>query len=376
MPKVLFVATVVREHINVFHIPFLKLFKEAGWETSVAARNDYFDNPNDCVIPYCDTYYDIPFERSPFSPKNLNAYRQLKMLISAGTYDIIHCHTPVGAMLTRLAARKERNNNKTKVFYTAHGFHFYKGAPALNWLLFYPVERFLAYFTDVLITINGEDYNCAKNFKAKKIEYVPGVGIDEKRFCTNIDICSDLRKELHIDESTFIVVSIGELIKRKNFTTLIDVMEKIREENVICLICGKGVLENKLQAYVKEKNLEDKVRFLGFRKDISRILYASDVFVFPSFQEGLPVAVMEAMGSGKPIIASNIRGTNDLVKDNINGYLLAPKDVDSYAERILYLMQNRKMLSTMGEASIEMIKPYTLDKVCLRMQEIYFGKRQ
>ena len=125
MKKVLFVATVVKTHIMEFHIPYLKMFKEMGWETVVAARNDY-ENPADCVIPYCDTYYNIPFERNPLKLGNLKAYTDLKKVIDGGGYDIIHCHTPVGAMLTRLAAKQARKNG-TKVFYTAHGFHFYKG---------------------------------------------------------------------------------------------------------------------------------------------------------------------------------------------------------------------------------------------------------
>ena len=155
MKKVLYVATVVKNHIMEFHIPYLKMLKEMGWETAVAARNDY-ENPSECVIPFCDIYYDIPFERNPFRLGNIKAYKELKMVIDEGNYDIIHCHTPVGALLTRLAAENARKRG-TKVFYTAHGFHFYKGAPLINWLLFYPAERLLAHMTDVLITINKED---------------------------------------------------------------------------------------------------------------------------------------------------------------------------------------------------------------------------
>ena len=183
MKKVLFVAKVVRSHIATFHLPYLKMFKEMGWETAVAAHNDY-DDPRDCVIPNCDTFFDVPFERFPLSPNNVTSYRQLKKIIDAGEYDIIHCHTPVSAMITRLAALSARKRG-TKVIYTAHGFHFFKGAPLINWLLYFPVEWFLARYTDALITINKEDYARAQKFAAKKVYYVPGVGIDTKKFAVD-----------------------------------------------------------------------------------------------------------------------------------------------------------------------------------------------
>ena len=160
MKKVLFVATVVKTHIMEFHIPYLKMFQDMGWETAVAARNDYED-PADCKIPFCDTYYDIPFERLPWKAANIKAYRELKAIIDREHFDIIHCHTPVGAMIARLAARDARKRG-TKVIYTAHGFHFFKGAPVKNWLMFYPAEWLLAPLTDVLVTINNEDYAVAK----------------------------------------------------------------------------------------------------------------------------------------------------------------------------------------------------------------------
>ena len=185
--KVLFTATVVKTHINVFHLPYLKWFKEQGYEVHVAAKNDFVNEP--CIIPNCDKFYDINFARFPFSKANIKAYKQLKKIITENNYDIIHCHTPVAGVLARLAAR---NCKKTTVIYTAHGFHFFKGAPLLNWLIYYPVERFCARFTDKLITINKEDYERAQHFKLRKngkVYYVSGVGIDiEKIRNTKVDV--------------------------------------------------------------------------------------------------------------------------------------------------------------------------------------------
>ncbi|MDF2486669.1 MAG: glycosyltransferase family 1 protein, partial [Herbinix sp.] len=174
MKKVLFVATVVKHHISTFHIPYISWFKLNGYETHVCAKNDY-ENKEDCVIPYCDKYYDLPFGRSPLSSCNITAYKQLKRLIDTNEYDIIHCHTPVGGVLTRLAAKKARKSG-TKVIYSAHGFHFFKGAPLKNWMLYYPVEKHLAKYTDCLITTNKEDYLGIKDkFHAKSIKLVNGV---------------------------------------------------------------------------------------------------------------------------------------------------------------------------------------------------------
>ena len=180
MKKVLFVATVVRLHINMFHKPFIKWFHDQGWQVDVAANNDY-ENKEECLIPYCDNFYCLPFERSPLKKKNMDAYRQLKYLIDNNDYDIIHCHTPVGGVATRVAVGKARKNG-TKVIYTAHGFHFYKGAPVINWLIYYPVERILAHRTDLLITMNQEDYGYAQKFKAKKVALVNGVGLELNKF--------------------------------------------------------------------------------------------------------------------------------------------------------------------------------------------------
>lgn len=324
MPKVLYVATVVKTHIMEFHIPYLKMLKEMGWETAVAARNDY-ENPADCVIPYCDTYYDIPFERNPFKPGNIQAYKQLKKIIDEGNYDIIHCHTPVGAMLTRLAAQDARKKG-SKVFYTAHGFHFYKGAPLINWLAYYPVEKWLARKTDVLITINKEDYKRAQKFKAGKVVYVPGVGIDINKFSKRIGNREEKRTELGLQDTDFVLLSVGELIPRKNHALVLDALEELMKsgnlDDIQYLVCGRGVLSDALKKKASDLGIANHVHFLGYRNDIGEICNASDLFVFMSLQEGLPVALMEAMACGLPVICSDIRGNSDLVMDGVSGALL------------------------------------------------------
>lgn len=372
MKKVLFVATVVKTHIMEFHIPYLKMFKEEGWETAVAARNDY-ENPSECVIPYCDTYYNILFERNPLKPGNLKAYQNLKKVIDEGEYDIIHCHTPVGAMLTRLAAKQARKRG-TKVFYTAHGFHFYKGAPAVNWLLYYPVEKWLSRYTDVLITINKEDYKRAKTFKAGKVCYVPGVGIDLKKFNARNVNKEQKRKEIGVSADDFVLLSVGELIPRKNHEVVIRALSVLKQADKLLhleyVICGRGVHESELKKLAEELGVAEHIHFLGYRTDISEICNCCDLFVFMSHQEGLPVALMEAMACGLPAICSNIRGNTDLIEDGVCGLIVASAAED-VAVAVMQMWENPEMRYGMATAALSAVKKFDLVSVEMKMKEIY-----
>lgn len=370
MKKVLFVATVVKTHIMSFHIPYLEMFKNKGYEVHVCARNDY-KNKEDCVIPYCDKYYDIPFERSPFNSNNIVAYKQLKKIIDSNDYDIIHCHTPVGGVITRLAAKKARENG-TRVIYTAHGFHFYKGAPFKNWLLFYPVERVFARYTDVLITINKEDYKIARKFKAKSVRYVPGVGVNTKKLSGSSNDKENKRKELSISNETSVVLSIGELIQRKNHETALKAIAKVDNTDILYLICGGGELESYLKELSQTLRIEDKVRFLGFRNDISEICMASDLFLFPSYQEGLPVSVIEAMASGLPIVCSAIRGNTDLIENGKGGYLVEPDDVNGFVDAITKLIKNVALREEMSVYNKASSVEFDIESVKEEMSKIYF----
>lgn len=362
--KVLFVAT-VKVHIKAFHLPYLKWFKGQSYEVHVAAKNDFVNEP--CIIPNCDKFYDINFARFPFSKTNIKAYKQLKKIIKGNNYDIIHCHTPVAGVLTRLAARSSKN---TTVIYTAHGFHFFKGAPLLNWLIYYPVERFCAMFTDKLITINKEDYERAQYFKLRKngkVYYVPGVGIDiEKIKNTNVDI-QQKKKELGIPENLPVLLSVGELIERKNHETVLKALSKLKNYDFVYLICGRGILAEYLQEQVKQLALTDKVEFLGFRKDIAELCKTADLFIFPSYQEGLPVALMEAMAADLPVIASNVRGNRDLIsKEN----LFEPDDADALVNLIEKQLDNIED-NKHSKVEYKNLEQYSLQKVIEQMAEIY-----
>ncbi|MGN0417671.1 glycosyltransferase family 4 protein [Anaerostipes faecalis] len=371
MKKVLFVATVVRLHINVFHLPYIQWFHEQGWQVDVAARND-FDNPDDCEIPFCDHYYNIPFERSPLKFSNLKAYKELKKLIDKEQYDLIHCHTPVGGVAARVAARKCRKSGKTKVAYTAHGFHFYSGAPILNWLLFYPIEKLLAHQTDLLITMNSEDYARAKKFKARKVAYVNGVGLDLARFLPENEAKRlEVRKKLCLGQNDIFAITVGNLIKRKNQITLIEAVKKVNNPYLQLFICGDGPYLDVLKKKTRELKIEKQIHFLGFRKDVENLCGAADLFLFASLQEGLPVAVMEAMACGLPIITSKIRGNIDLIDSGKGGYLVQPTDVDGFAKAIVSVIKNENKVKQMEIHNLKKIKDYSRDKVIDQMAKLY-----
>ena len=373
MKKVLFTAT-VDSHILQFHLPFLKLFKEKGYEVHVAT------NGNE-EIPYCDVKHVVSFERSPFKTNNLKAIKQLKKIINEEKFDIIHTHTPMGSVVTRLAAKKARKKYHTRVIYTAHGLHFFKGAPLKNWIIFYPVEKYLSKYTDTLILINQEDYDlCKRKFKkCKDIQFVPGVGIDEEKF--NFTMIEEekieLRESLGLKKDDFVMIYPAEISKRKRQEWLISSISYLLKEHkdIHLLLPGQDSLNGKCQNLVKQSNLEDQIHFLGYRKDIPKLLKISDLAISSASQEGLPVNIMEAMYVGLPIVATNCRGNRDLVKDGINGYLVAINDEKNFEESVnkIYLLNQNS--NKFGSESNKMIRSYLLKKIILIMDKVYKGEK-
>lgn len=368
--RVLIVATVVKTHIMQFHVPTLKMFKEMGWETAVAARNDY-TNPEDCQIPYCDRFYDIPFERLPFMPQNVKCYKKLKKIIDQGNYQIVHCHTPVGGVLGRLAARKAREEG-TRVLYTAHGFHFYRGAPLKNWLMYYPIEKVCSRFADAVLTINDEDYRLAKErFKKTQVFYLPGIGVDAVRFLKAPDSIIDFRNLLNLRKNEKVIISVGEMTANKNHKTIIKALTSSCLENVHYMIVGTGTCRPWLEEYAVKLKVSDRVHFEGYRKDVDALLHTSDVFVFPSYREGLSVALMEAMAAGVPVVASRIRGNVDLIEDGYNGFLCDPEDAEDFANKIQQILDDPALAERFCKNSLEKIKEYDKSVVVQRLREIY-----
>lgn len=361
MKKVLYVATVDR-HILSFHLPFLKMLKENGYKVHVATNGKE-------KIPYCDKKHTISIERSPFKLNNLKAIKQLKKIIDEEKFDLIHCHTPMGSVIARLAAKAARKKYGIRIIYTAHGFHFYKGAPLINWLLFYPIEKYLAKYTDTIITINQEDYDLAKrkfSKKCKDIEYVPGVGVDKNKF--NFEMANKektkLRKELGIKEEDFVCISIGELNRNKNHLMAINAIKKINNMKIKLIIAGKGNLLDEYKKYIEDNNLSNRVKLLGYRNDIYKLLKISNCLLSCSLREGLPVNVMEALMCGLPCVVTNCRGNRDLINDGENGYVVSINAVNEMVDKIL------KIYNTHID-NIFLNDTYILDTIVNQIMNIY-----
>lgn len=337
MKRMLMVAS-VPSMIGQFNMNNIQILQGLGYQVDVACN--FYDRSawnEDRVQNFIKELknekiktYQIDFSRNSKNIlQHIKSYRQLNLLVRKRRYEFIHCHTPIAGAIARIVA----NKNSVKIIYTAHGFHFFKGAPLQNWILYYPIERFLAKYTDILITINKEDYNRAKNFKARKVEYVPGVGIDIGKFKDCQVDSARKRKELGIPKEAKVLLSVGELNKNKNHIAVINALAGLKRQDVYYVICGKGVEENHLKEVVKQLGLTKQVIFAGFRGDIKEIYHISDIFIFPSKREGLSVALMEAMASGIPCIASNIRGNIDLIGKRENR-LFDPVNTDEILKLI------------------------------------------
>jgi glycosyltransferase EpsD len=371
--KVLFVAN-IRLHF-LFHMPYMKYLKEQGYEVHACANGQGFEG--DEPFPFCDRYFDLPIARKPFNSANIKTYAALKKLITENDYKLVSCHTPVGGVLARLAARKARKNG-TAVMYTAHGFYFYKGAPLLNWLLYYPIEKMCARLTDDLITINEEDYNRAvKKLRARRIRRSGGVGIDTARFRDAAPDRQTIRASLGIPTGAVLLLSIGELIKRKNQEVVIRALSKLRSRTpadasgIHCLIVGSGPLRSYLEGLAAELYVDDVVHFAGFKRDVEIDYAISDIFCFPSLMEGLPTVVCEAMAAGLPVICSDIRGNRDLIKQDEGGLLLRPDDADGFAEAVCKLADDAALRAAMGAVNRENIKKYDTAETLKEMAEIF-----
>lgn len=374
----------VASMIDQFNMPNIALLQKLGYEVDVACN---FIEGNTCSNARVaelkqklqDMHvrcYQIDFARNiKHMGQNMRALRQIESLMKQNRYAFCHCHSPIGGVVARIAGHR----TKTKVIYTAHGFHFYQGAPVMNWLVYYPVEKMLSRWTDVLITINHEDYKLAKKkFKMKKLTYVPGIGIDTQRESLSQKEKEEKRKELGIPQDAFLITNAAEFTPNKNQKTVIEAIEQLHNPNIYFVMCGIGQKKAELEQYVKEHGLEEHIRFVGFRNDLHEILQTSDCFVLSSFREGLSVALMEAMAEGLPVVCSRIRGNVDLIKDGEGGILISPQKRDEYinAFKKLYNMKNESFgqFLHMGEINRKMIYIFGRKNVENHMKAIYFEK--
>jgi glycosyltransferase EpsD len=355
--KILYVAN--HAGFSKFNAPYFELCRQRGWTVDNASPG--------IEVGRVDHHFDVAIQRSPFSLKNLKAYRQLKKIINSGRYDIIHCQTPTAAMLTRVAARSARKQG-TKVIYSAHGFHFFKGAPLTYWLLFYPVEAILARVTDMLVVVNGEDYERAvRRIPCKRICTVNGMGVDFKRFkpYATAEEKIQKRKELKINGNDFVLLYAAQFIARKNHKMLIQALPKLLREipNLKVLFAGHGPLLTDMQELSRRLHVEHIISFLGGRRDVDALYKISDLHVSVSLQEGLATCNVEAMACALPVVVSRIRGHVDVCKNEVNGLLFDLNCPDEMINAIIRLYKDKQLYQKISSNNIKDIQAYSIENV-------------
>ena len=379
MKKMLMLSSVA-SMIDQFNMSNIDILKKQGYEVHVAANFEYGNTSTkqrveefrkeleDLNIPY----YHVNFSRKITDiSSNIKAYKQVNNLMRKNNYKFVHCQSPIGGVCGRIAGR----GTNTPIIYTAHGFHFFKGAPLLNWLLYYPIEKWLANYTDCLITTNNEDYERVKDrFKSKSIKHVNGVGVDLNNYKPQtFEMKNKLRQEYGYNQVDFILVFAGELSYRKHQDLLINVIGLLKKKisNIKLLLAGVGNLSEQYQARVNELEIEENVVFLGYRKDLANILTLSDIAVSSSRQEGLPVNVMMAMATGLPLVVTDCRGNRDLVSDGKGGYVLGVDDVEGFVNAVEKLYISEELRKKFGENNLVIIEKYSLKNIIKEMEKVY-----
>lgn len=371
--KLLYILNVA-DRVNNFSYTSMLAAKELGFEFHIAGNWSYASDREKIADEekYGIKIHQIDFVRTPYHPGNIKAYKQLKTIAKNEQYDIIHCNTPIGGVVGRIIGKKLKTK---KIIYQAHGFHFYKGAPKINWLIYYPIEKRLAKYTDAIITINQEDFALAKEkFRLKnhgEIYYVPGVGTDTDFYNFDCGTREIHRTELGLSDSDFAILSVGRLEMNKNTETLIKAMAVMKNENVKLIVCGDGEQREYLEKLSERLGTEKSVTFLGTVSNLQEIYRAVDALASSSYREGLSRTVMEAMASGLPCIVSKIRGNTDLIEDGKGGFLCEPDNANAYAQAITALLQDVSLRESMKNENLKRIRSFSIPTVVSETKKIY-----
>jgi glycosyltransferase involved in cell wall biosynthesis len=378
MKRALIIASVA-SMIDQFNLPNIELLQKLEYKVDVACN---FKKGNTCTNQRLEELreellckgvgvYHIDFDRNVFNLLSVcRAYEQVDKIIKKNKYDFIHCHTPIGGVIGRIAG----HHNGIKVIYTAHGFHFFKGSKLSSWILFYPVERLMANFTDILLVINKEDYRLAKKWKSlkeNKVILLPGVGLDTKKFADTRINRGEMCKELGISPDKFILLSVGELHKRKNHIVVLKALKKLNNKNIVYIMVGNGQLEKEYRRKIKEYGLERQVIMTGNRRDIPQLCQLADCFVHPSVREGLGIAPLEAMAAGKPLISAYVNGIKDYTKNGVTGICVNPKSVDEMADAIRRMFSDEELRVKCGNVNKKIAKRYDIAKTNEVMEKVY-----
>lgn len=362
MKKILFAASTL-SHIENFHIPYLKYFKDNDFEVHIMGKEN-----NKLPIPYVDKVFPINFEKNMFSFKNFISAFKISKLIKKEKYSTISTHTILASFFTRLGIMLSLKKHPL-VINTVHGYLFDENSDFIKKVIMILAEKFVRPVTDTILVMNSTDYEIAKkyNLYKKNLYSIDGMGINASKFpFSTEENKSYLREKYNIPKDDFLLIYVAEFSKRKNQQFLIDSIKILISEgynNVKLLLLGDGVLLDDMKQYSKTLGIEDNIIFKGYIKEVCNYYQISDICVSSSRIEGLPFNIMEAMSTGLPIIASKIKGHIDLVDHESNGFLYNFDDIDSFCNYVKMLYSDRSLLTSMGISSNELSKNYTLESV-------------
>lgn len=374
MKKIL-IVTALAEFVRSFLTKDIEILQSMGYEVHCAANIHHPGKGGmmEYFIKHGVIFHQIDFSSNkPLSKKTLHSYKQFKNLIKENSFDVVHCHTPIVGAICRWACKKNRKNSGIKVIYTTHGFYFHKGSSKKTWLLYRNIEDFMSRYSDAIITINNEDFENAKKMHCRNVFYIPGVGVDTKRFIdTKIDV-SEYRKSIGINEDNLLILAIGELSVRKNHQIVIKAINKSKLSNAVFMICGNAMNSDNtkelLMKLADECNVD--LRLMGLRNDIPEICKCADIGVMPSLREGLGLSGIEMLSCGVPLVASNVHGIKDYVKEGLDGYLCDPYNELEFAEALNKLI-DKTSRKAMELECIHIAKKFDKEHSISKMREIY-----
>lgn len=368
-PKMLLVTTVPIT-LRTFLLPYAEHFRRLGWTVDCLTREE---EGFDALAPHFDTVHAIAWSRKPWELGNaVSMVRSLERLLREGRYDVVHTHTPIASFITRLAARRRAAwPVASRVVYTAHGFHFFTGNSPWRNALYGGLERLAAPWGDHLVTINSEDHQAALTrlgLPASGVSFFPGIGLDTTAYA-GVD-GGPVREELRIPVDTKVFLMVAEFNPLKNHLGMLEAMARLGRQDCYLLFAGVGPQFEACQARARQLGIEPFVRFLGYRRDVPRLLAAADALVLPSFREGLPRCILEAMSVGTPVIGADIRGIRDLLADGC-GLLVPPGDVTGWRDALERLASDPELGASLAANARQRVGDYDIGRLLALHQALY-----
>lgn len=363
MKKILITAS-AGSHIKNFHLPYVKYFKEIGYEIHTASGGKVYS-------PYIDKTFNLSFDKRQLSIKNAITIMKLAALMRKERYDIVSSNATLAGLLTRMAV--VISGTKPTVIHMSHGYLF-KDDETTKSRIYLGFEKLLAKHTDLLFTMNGEDYNIAcKHDLCQKIEFIHGCGLcREKLPWLTPNEVDDVQKFYGITDIDTVLLCVGEFSERKNQAMLLRAFSGIvkKKVSVKLLLAGDGKLLLTCKQLVKKLKIEDNVIFCGQVDKVSTLYCVADIVVSASISEGLPFNILEALHYGIPVVASNVKGHVDLIANHVNG-LLFDLESESELESCLRLLIDDTKLYNNIKSHVSLQNEYYIDRVQQEILGLY-----